>query len=114
MLSTVCLDERQPVRAKIVAALADSCAEVLAHAIRHEKLGIFRPTIAALGQTNLFNSERFAVGGAGIVLVWSAVADMTLDDDQSGYVFRALEFLDRFRELVPSSLASPTRVTFQP
>ena len=23
---------------------------------------------------------------------------MTLDDDQSGYVFRALEFLDRFRD----------------
>ena len=81
-----------------LATLADACAEMLAHAVRHEKLGIFRPAIAALGQTDLFDAERLAVGGAGVVLVRSAVADVALDDDQRRYVVRAPEYLDRLRD----------------
>ena len=87
----------QPGRAQLLAALADARKEMLAHAVRHQKFGIFRPAIAALGQADLFDPERLAVGGAGIVLVGSAIADMALDDDQRRHVARAPEYLDRLR-----------------
>ena len=83
---------------KIAAALANARIKVFAHSVRHEKLGILRPAIAALGQTDLFDSERLAMGGAGIVLMRSAIADMAIDDDQRGYVVRPAECLDRLRD----------------
>ena len=36
------------------------------------------------------------MGGAGVVLVRRAVADVAFDDDQRGYVVLAPKYLDRF------------------
>ena len=76
-------------------ALADAVVEMFAHAVRHEELRVFRPAIAALGQPDLFFAERLAVGGAGVVLVRRAVADVAVDDDQRRRVVRPPEDLDR-------------------
>ena len=61
----------------------------------HEKLGILGPAIAALGKAYFLFAERLAMGGAGVLLVRRAVADMALDDDQRRHVRRAAESLDR-------------------
>ena len=66
--------------------------EMLAHAVRHQKLCIFRPAVAALGEAHLFFAERLAVRGAGVLLVRRAVADMAVDDDQGRTVAGAAEF----------------------
>ena len=80
------------------AALADAVLEMLAHAVGHEKLGVLGPAVAALGQAYLLFAERLAVGGAGVVLMRCAVADMALDDDQRRRVVGPPENLDRLRQ----------------
>ena len=87
--------------------------EMLAHAVRHEELRVFRPAVAALRQTDFFLAERLAVRRAGVLLVRRAVADVAVDDDQRRPVVRALGSLDAPRRS-SRSLASPTCVTFQP
>ena len=59
---------------------------MLAHAVRHQKLGVLGPAVAALGEAYLLLAERLAMGGAGVVLMRGAIADMTLDDDQGRHV----------------------------
>ena len=98
VFGSVRLHKLRPALLKLLPTLADAGAEVLTHAIGDEKLGVFRPAIAALRQTDLFDSERFAMRGAGVVLMGRAVADMAVDDNQSGYVVRTSEDLDRLRE----------------
>ena len=74
---------------------------MLAHAVRHQKLGVLGPAVAALGETDLLLAERLAVGRAGVVLVRGAVADMTVDDDQGRHIVGSLEDLDRLRQPLP-------------
>ena len=71
---------------------------MLAHALRHQKLGVLGPAVAALGQADLLLAERLAMGGAGILLVRGAVADMAVDDDQGRHIVRASKSLDRLRQ----------------
>ena len=71
---------------------------MLAHAVRHQKFGVFGPAVAAFGETDLLLAERLAMGGAGVVLVRGAVADMAVDDDQGRHLRRAPEALDRLRQ----------------
>src|SRR5712671_6794424 len=72
---------------------------MLTHAVRNIKLSILRPTIVALGQTNLLLSERLAVRCTGIVLMRSAVRNVALDDDERRGVGCAAEIVDRLCEL---------------
>ncbi len=44
-------------------------AEILAHAVGNQKLGVFRPAVDALRQLDFLFAERFAVGRLG-VLPW--------------------------------------------
>ena len=74
---------------------------MLAHAVRHEKFGILGPAVAALGETDFLLAERLAVGGAGVVLVRCAVADMTVDDDQRRRIGDLPEPLDGLRQPLP-------------
>src|ERR1700724_3625876 len=67
---------------------------MLVHAVRHEELGVLGPSVAAFGQADLLLAERLAVGGAGIVLVGSAIADMAIDDDERRDRVGAPETLD--------------------
>ena len=60
---------------------ADAGVEVFTHTLGDEKLGVFRPAIAAFRQTNFFDPKRFAMRGAGVVLMGRAVADMAVDDN---------------------------------
>ena len=83
---------------KLSAAPADAILEMLAHAVRHEKLGVFRPAVAALGEAYLLLAERLAVGRAGVVLMRRAIADVAFDDDQGRHVVGAPETLDGLRQ----------------
>ena len=74
-----------------MSALADALAEVFFHTFGYEELGVFRPTVVALGETNFFFAERFAVRVAAVVLVWGTVPDVAVNDDESGLVFRVEE-----------------------
>ena len=88
----------RPALLELPPALADAGVEMFTHAVGDEKLGVFRPAIAALRQTNLFDAERFAMRGAGIVLMGRAVADVAVDDDQGWHVVGASEGFDRLCE----------------
>src|SRR5262245_52819013 len=72
-------------------ARADAGSEVVAYIVGHEELGVFRPAIPALGQTNFFFAQRFAVRRAGVLLVRSPVGDVGIDDDQGWPIVRVFE-----------------------
>ena len=82
---------REPGVAQLLAALADAVAEVLVDAVGDEELGVLRPAVVALGQPDFLLAERLAVGGAGVLLVRRALADVAVDDDQRRPVARLLE-----------------------
>src|SRR5262249_19669043 len=74
--------ELGPPAARGSAARTDPGGEVLADAIRYQELGIFRPPVAALRETNLVVAERLAVRRRRILFIRGAVADMRVEDDQ--------------------------------
>jgi hypothetical protein len=61
---------------KASTATAHASLEMLAYAVRHKEFGVLRPAVAALGQTDFLFAERLAVGGAGIMLVRGAIAEL--------------------------------------
>ena len=93
--ASVGFELRKPSLVQALAALAHAAAEVLAHAVRNEKLGVLRPAVAPLGETDLLHAERLAMGGAGVMLVRRAVADVAVDDDQCRRIVSLAENLDR-------------------
>ena len=83
------------------------------NAIRDEEFGVFRPAVVVLGQAYFLLAQRLAMGGAGVLLVRRPVGDVAVDDDQRGPVVGALKCA-KARPSISRSLASPTRMTFQP
>jgi hypothetical protein len=81
ILSAIRFKLGKPSFVKPLATLTNAIPEMLAYAVWNEKLGVFGPAVAPLGQTYLLFAERLAVGGAGVVLVRCAIADMALDDN---------------------------------
>jgi hypothetical protein len=79
-------------------ALADAVAEMLHDAIWHQELGVFGPSIAALGETHLLLAKWLAMGRAGVLFVRSPIADMAVDNNKRRCVMRATEALDHLRE----------------
>src|SRR5215475_1877956 len=73
------------------ASRADACHEMFTHAIGNEKLRVFRPSVAALGETHFFFAERFAMRRCSVLQIWRAVADVTIQDDERRTAFRLLE-----------------------
>ena len=65
---------------EVAAAPANAIPEMLAHAIRHQKSGVFGPVVAALGEADLLLAERVAMGRAGVLLVGCPITDMAFDD----------------------------------
>ena len=98
VLCSVGCEQRAPIFLETSAAPADAVLKMLAHAVRHQEFGVLGPAIASLGETDFLLAERLAVGGAGVVLVRGAVADMTFDDDQGRHIVGSLEDLDRLRQ----------------
>src|SRR5262249_1760840 len=76
-----------------IAALADAGRKMFADAVGNEKLRIFGPAIAALRQANLFFAQRLAVCFSLVLLVWRAVANVAVQDDECGTSFGLLESL---------------------
>ena len=60
-------------------------------AVRHEKLRVLGPTVAALGEADLFVSEWLAMGRGCVLLVRRAVADVTVQNDEGGAVLGLAE-----------------------
>ena len=83
---------------KLSAAPRHAVLEMLAHPVRHKKLGVFRPAVAALGEAYLLLAERLAVGCARVVLMRRAIADVAFDDDQGRHVRCAPENLNGLRQ----------------
>ena len=98
ILASVGFEQRAPIFVEASAAPAHAVLEMLAHAVRHQEFGVLGPAIAALGETDFLLAERLAVGGAGVVLVRGAIADVTFDDDQGRHIVGSLEDLDRLRQ----------------
>src|SRR5262249_20312040 len=91
IFGAVVLDLRKPGLAKLFAAFANPLAEMLVNSIRNKKLGIFRPAVSALGQTDFFFAERLSVSAASVLFVRSAIGDVTIDDDQRRPIVAVLE-----------------------
>ena len=72
----------------------DTSLEMLAHAIRHEKFGVFWPAVMTLCQTNLLFTQRLAVGGAGVLLIRRTVGNVAINDNQC----RSLVFIPKGEE----------------
>ena len=60
----------------------DAGREVLADAVGNQELRVFRPSVAALGQSDLLLAERLAVGCGSILFVRRAVADVAVQNDE--------------------------------
>jgi len=60
---------------------ADAGAEVFTNTLGDEKPDVLRPAITAFRQTDFFDPKRFAMRGAGVVLMGRTVADMAVDDN---------------------------------
>src|ERR1051326_5016586 len=80
-------------------ATAHECRmKVLRHAVWDQKFRIFRPAITPLRQSDFVFAQRLAMRGRRVLLVWRAVSDVTIDDDQERLCFRRLEGFDGARE----------------
>ncbi len=69
----------------------DAGREVLVDPVGDEELRVLRPAVAALDEAALLGPERLAVGGRRVLLVWGAVADVAVQDDQRGTPLRLPE-----------------------
>src|SRR5579864_3523028 len=84
----------RPLRSQFTTTLANRVAEMLAHSVRNQELGVFRPTVKFFDQSYFFLSKRLAVGGIRILLVGRSVTDVAVENDQGGTIRR---FLERFK-----------------
>ena len=82
VLGLVLLDPAEPGIAQLLATPAHPLVEVLVDAVGHEELGVLGPAVVAFGEPDFVLAQRLAVGGAGVLLVGRAPADVAVDDDQ--------------------------------
>ena len=73
---------------------------MLVDAVRHEELRVLRPSVAALGETDLLVAERLAVGLRRVLLVRRTVADVAVEDDERGAALRLPEHLERVLDAI--------------
>ena len=71
-----------------VSRFADTSGKMFANPIRDEELRVLGPSVAALDKADLFIAKRFAVGLRSILLVRGTVADVAVENDESGPAFR--------------------------
>jgi hypothetical protein len=86
IFSPVSVEQCGPGFVKTAATVGDALLKMRTHAVRHEKLGILGPAVAALGEAYLFLAERLTMRSARIVLVRGPEADMAVDDDEGRHV----------------------------
>src|SRR5262249_24768133 len=90
MSAAVALEERHPLRAKLLPASAETFGEVLVDAVGHQKFLLLGPAIGALCQLHLFIPQRLAMSAGGVLLVRRAIADVARHDDQAWPVVDAV------------------------
>src|SRR6266850_4822339 len=93
VLLAVIVKEGRPLLRKLLSAFADAIAESLSDSIGNEELRVFRPSVKALGQPNFLFAERLAVRFFRVLAVRSAIANVTVDDDQRGTVLHVERML---------------------
>src|SRR5215468_6457225 len=93
-------EQRGPAGASRSATRADAGGEVLAHAVGDQELRVLRPAVAALGEADFLLAERFPVGGGGVVLVRSTVADVAVQDDERRTSLRLPEATERLLDTI--------------
>ena len=69
IVAAVCLELGPPGLLQRPPARTDAGLEMLAHAVGHKELGLFRPAVTALGQADFFFPQGFAVRRTGVLLV---------------------------------------------
>src|SRR5262249_62395163 len=63
-------------------ARANPGGEVGAHGVGDQELGVLRPAVVAFAEAHLLLAQRFAVRRGGILLMWRAVADVAIQNDE--------------------------------
>ncbi len=63
-------------------------------AVGHKELGVFGPAIAALGQPDFLFAQRLPVGLGSVLLMWCAVTNVAVQDDQRGPAFGLTKSLE--------------------
>ncbi len=92
-------EEFLPFTASIRTARADMVLKMLVHAVGHEELRVFRPAVILFHQLDFRFAEGFAVRFIGILLVWRAVADVRIHNQQRRAVAGLQECLVAARQL---------------
>ena len=69
--------------------LANNVVKILAHSVRHQELGVFRPTVEALRQFHFFFAKRFTMRFLRVLAVRRTVANVTFDNNQLGPIVDA-------------------------
>lgn len=82
-------------------------------AVGNQELCLLRPAVIPLGQFDFLFAQRLAVSRACVLFVRGAIGNVTVNNDQRWSVVSAFNVLNA-RSTISRSLASPTRVTFQP
>ncbi len=113
VLGPVPLHSGEPGVAQLLATPADALVEVLVNSVGHEELGVLGPVVVALREPDFFLAQGLAVGGAGVLLV-GAPQPMWLSTMIRVGRSCSLRKTLKARSSKSRSLASPTRVTFQP
>ncbi len=98
VLAAVGSGQLGPGLVQMAAAAADALAEMLAHAVRHQKFGVLGPAVIAFGEADLLLAERLAMGRAGVLLVRRPITDMAFDDDQGRHVASTPEAFEGLRQ----------------
>ena len=91
----VLLKRSEPRIAQRPSALSDTARDMLPDPVGHQKLGILGPIVGALGEPDFFLAERFAVGGARVLLVGRTIGDVAVHDDQRGPIGGRVEGAER-------------------
>src|SRR5262249_17580869 len=94
-LLTVVGKERLPAPPRLGAARHDSGIKLPHDPVGHEKLGILRPAIGALGKPDLLLPQWFAMGSGRVNLVRRAVTDVAVENDESWSTFGLSEDCER-------------------
>src|SRR5271166_2482680 len=68
-LSLVFAEVGLPGSSQLAPPGAEALCKVFAHTVRHKKFRVFGPSVAALGQLDLFLTQRFAMGRGTILLM---------------------------------------------
>jgi len=82
---------RRPIGMQLTAASAEILGKMLAHAVRHQELLVFRPAVGPFGQADFLVAQRRAVRFVRIGFVRRAESDHGSHHDQRGTVLTGAE-----------------------